>query len=315
MTDSMDHVDPELQSLLADIAVDGESTLFRTSASQRKRILFPTDREARATSAQISKAERHLLMVHRGEVAQLLYTSAQRLILEDPAFGTFINTSDTAGRDLRLPDPANWKRRAEVSSVRHKDAKGEVRAGQDLIDHLCSGAGRATPRELLEACMRVLPADRVRVTLAVDYLRRGADAQAEALTLEVLASEPSSMIRSYAWQHMGFIECRRNSYDKAMVAYEASADACSERVAPLTSMFFVAVQAGHLDGALRATGRLDDSVDRDHLAVRSHIEAQQAARQRGDWRMTAAAREIIRSSGDSLGEAGDEIVKHGFQEN
>ena len=310
MSSSSNKLDPEVRGLLEEIATQPAAHLLRSDPTRLRSILYPEAPRPGARDRLLSNAEDLLLRAHRDNVGRLLYTQAAVLLTQDTPFGRSISPSITVDRNLDLPDEATLERESAAAAAGLAARAPEPAA--ELLARCCAAGTRVQPAELLEASLRLRPSDSVRVTLALDMIRRDQLQAAEEALHEVLARHPSAMIASYAWQDLGLLENHRGRHAQAADAYKKAASAHEGRIAPLLSLFGEYLHLGQSEGALETGRRIDELASPDHSAVRRYVSGRGGARRAGEWRPTPDARTLLPQIADQLGTTSSEIAQHVF---
>jgi hypothetical protein len=105
-------IDPEIRGLLEEIVADPRSRM-RLAPRRALREWFDTGETIRPREASVTKAERHLIEVHREALAELLREAAWIAYWKAPVFA-----HKPVASDGRLYDPADleprWRERARV---------------------------------------------------------------------------------------------------------------------------------------------------------------------------------------------------------
>src|SRR5436189_4868215 len=101
--------DPELEELLREIAADPGSRLLRMPRSTRPRDLLAIPEPVTRARAGLSVAERHLIEVHRDELAHLLRRACLIRFFSDPRKNMYLNRCKTAHETTQLESPEHLR--------------------------------------------------------------------------------------------------------------------------------------------------------------------------------------------------------------
>lgn len=251
-------LDPDLEGVLHDLAKRGSSTLLAVRPDQIARSLYGGWEALSAGSPGLNSVERHLLEVHRDEMAWLLREAYVRGFYADEERAWQVRYGGTLAPTTDLEDALDG-----LDAVSHRDPDA-ARCVQ-LI------RGGAPGLALLEASMRFESADNTLVFMANDHVAHGKMRVAEAVARRVIERRPSALHLALA----------RHARGVALSSLELAEDAARELMQaerllgrctvaglgvelPLCVQLTVSMQLGQveqLERAARAIGELDETAD------------------------------------------------------
>jgi len=133
--------DPELEGLLRELAADPRSQLLRSTRPRTAAGLLERAGAVSPSRAGLTAAERHLLEVHRDELADVLRRACLMRFYSDPARALYLNRSRDAQHAIAFDTPERWRERA-------REALADARRSPRPLEGL----------DLLETCLRDEPA-------------------------------------------------------------------------------------------------------------------------------------------------------------
>ncbi len=158
---------PEIRGLLEEIVADPRS-MIRLAPRRALRTWFDTGETVRASDVTRTKAERHLVEVHREELAALLCEAAQISYWRAPGLA-----HRPVGADGKLYNPTerepDWRRRAEPEVV---SPSGSFH-GVELLRQCLVAIESHQAWTLAQASLSLVPRDKTRfyVALSVPWSR------------------------------------------------------------------------------------------------------------------------------------------------
>ena len=194
---------PEVEEVLRDVARRPGSGLLRVQRKDVLRTVLAGDSWARATNAGLSSAERHLLQVHREEVAYALRAAAYHRLVHGPDAPEFL--ADRAIRKLAQAVPSQIDVQRAVTGALEVE-RGGMESGSSLLLRACLGKDRAGwPRvdTLAAAAHRLVPTDASRIYVGLEMRRIGqpfASLAANRAVVEGLGRSPAHVA---AWTNLG----------------------------------------------------------------------------------------------------------------
>ncbi|MEQ1735638.1 MAG: tetratricopeptide repeat protein [Rhodoglobus sp.] len=212
---------PEVEEILRELAKRPGSALLRVPRKDVVRTVLERDTMVHARSAGLSAAERHLVQVHREEVAFALRQAAYYRLAADSERSKLI--ADQSFASIRSRIPSLGAVRAEASEV---------------VAELRRGRGDGETLEILESCIapdptvwptagqlaatahRLIPSNTSRVYMSLDLRSGGQDLAALAPLRCVIQVGGSSAETAVAWSNLADALVSLGQYEKAYVAAE-----------------------------------------------------------------------------------------------
>jgi hypothetical protein len=258
-------LDPAVEEVLSDIARQGKSKLLL--AEPRDFVLgwLRSGVQIGRNAPGLSNAERHLLDVHREEVARLLLERAIHELESDPAC--------TVGyRPLALSPDEVFRRIAQLPRVQEDtDPSTAVAVASLSLGRPSARAmdSRTTRRALLAASLRVLDREGTRVWIAYDQIARNEPRSAiHSADFVVHAGAPPAVLHT-AWQAASValdqLGHRASSIAGHVLAYELATAAklpAPECVPPIVNVLLDAVYLADGFRARNWADRLDGLIQR-----------------------------------------------------
>jgi hypothetical protein len=268
-------VRPDLRELLGEIGKQEESALLGFSRAEKRNLArghLPEPLGARAPF--LSKAERHLLDVHREEYAELLTVMARRAhVAAGIASHPFTGLDD----DCEAASQTELTRRAEV-------------AGR-LLPHLGSLYDLPTGRSaesLLAAAIRVSPTETRRLGLAAGSLDNGSASTAKRIVAGVLQPGATARASGFAWSVLGRAAALSGQMHDAFEFYQRAASTNPNGFVEAAYAMYLGLELAD-DGAWHeCVGRVND-VEGDSLTITSLVAVQAIAISSGSWAPSATA--------------------------
>lgn len=253
-------LDPQIQHVLEEIAAHPGARLFRLRS--RKEGLFG-DAPASATSSLWTRAERHLLAVHRSEVARLLFDAATLRLLSSRSTGRHLCLRLPNGTGREAPDRGDLEARSRRERGCMVDGTSDAMA---LVSRCFGKSDSPTAVELTMAALRIAPTDATRLLLGTALHFEDGDLAGKDYVLSgVLAGWPSPMVRSCTWQNLGLTRVLQGRWPEALECFASASLAVDRAALPAANWLWVSVRLDRSEDGLEAA-RLLASAD-DPLAI------------------------------------------------
>ena len=186
--------DPEIEGLLQEIAADPRSHLLKVDRPTALSIALDRDPRISIAKAGLTSAERHLLQVHRVEVAWLLRQACLSAFVREDSYSMWINP--------------------ELASLPGYELLGNT----ELNDRLsCEGL---SPKEgvatLSAMALSIHPTDNARVYSAMSHLIDGQLMIGTRVLTQCLAGPMGLQDRSAALIALAFSQSERLMYDESV---------------------------------------------------------------------------------------------------
>ncbi|MEW6074231.1 MAG: hypothetical protein AB1726_16760 [Planctomycetota bacterium] len=251
-------LDPALEEVLADIARDPRASLFHTTPRQlalglRGHIPCVSSRQAALTAA-----ERHLLDVHREEVAWLLYKACQHRLLREGRGALAVHEHLGNNKRITLPTAATYSRRAEAATLSSEaDRTSSISIAirrlpahlQDTID----------PTFLALTSLRLVPRDETRIWLALCRLTQAQYAPAISMLDSVLCHHTTALNQALCHFNHAWIAWAMGRTGRAKDLYSLAAAEEELTVMPSAYRLCIAVLTTDTTLAMMTARLLDDA--------------------------------------------------------
>jgi hypothetical protein len=292
-------LDPEFEELLREVASDPESTLLRIPRPKVVRGFFERDEAVSANATMLTRAERHLVQVHRSELAWLLRQVCIYKLVEGPESRLYVSHHGPTGEDCSPLQPPDWMDRIQYQQgIAAEDEQQAV--GIQLIHRCVRQPLGHDPKvaELAAVAHRLLPTNHSRLLSAIDLCRGDAPWTGLQLSSQILSMHPTSEHATRAWECAGFVFARLGRLNDAHLAY--SRGSTSEDQHTLMNRLEFAFQVGDRQDAIDTARRLNDLLPGDSMPVAWFIESRHERRMRGEWAPTPPGRELAKSLADKM---------------
>ena len=271
---------PEIRGLLEEIVADPRS-MIRLAPRRALRTWFDTGETVRASDIVRTSAERHLVEVHREELAALLCEAAWISYWKAPGL-----SYRPVGADGQLYHPTerepNWRERAEreVSSLSHP--AGDVELLQQCLVGIKPQQGLALAR----AALGLVPSDRTRCHVALN-VQWSAPGVAILLFRRIAGRAQSADLRSRILDSLGSRTCCLGLLAEARQYYRASSVLDPRSPYGWGCAFNLSCLLGDATAARQEGAELGKAVDSRDPRV---LELRDLFR---DWRKTRSERELL----------------------
>jgi len=254
-------IDPEVRQLLDQVIADPSSTLTRIpergfgSWLQRREPIS-------AGEPMLSRAEKHLVRAHREEVALLLYQACQRMLLEDPAFGSHFCRRQRSDLEVKVPDADDWRRRANQELGLVSDSGSPELL---LLEELKQGSTKSPDASRIAAAsLSMSPRDEARIWLGLALYHEGKLGAARQGYMEVLRGQPAPLNRALSLLNLGSAELKRGDPGAAWENYRGASEVPADLALALVFLINSSILLGKTRDALEASRRLQQSVPAGH---------------------------------------------------
>jgi len=218
--------EPELESLLQEVAADPESRLLSAQRKREYRALLSNPDPVSSKSDVLSKPEAYLLDFYREELAWLLVEACSVAFRSDSKFGQRFHRMRSDRAPQALPDEAQFKVRAEIV------ASNAPKSSALRILHSClttSSGAKASIRSIALASLEVAPCPEALCYQIHDMVNEGDLVLAEELCAVLLRRSITPAVRASALSAAGRIAFDRADYRAAARAHAAVLDADASR--------------------------------------------------------------------------------------
>jgi hypothetical protein len=308
MTESL-AFDPELEGLLREIAADPGSRLLRMPRPTRPRGLLAIPEPVTRARAGLSVAERHLIEVHRDELADLLRRACLIRFFSDPQRKMYLNRSKTANEVMRLESPEGWRTvaRPVLSNAR---ASYPTLSGLDLIEAcLRPGFGYGiTITELARTSQVLQPTSIAEDYVGLDQVLSGHRGIGERILWQLIATAPPSYILSCAFETLGLSAGIDLNEVIALKHYRKAAVVSPERTNPLMSWLYFATRLEDRAEATKASAHLEAMGPIPHEVVSSFVSAHEEQDRSGAAKSTSGARELAEELRSIVGDTSRRVL-------
>jgi hypothetical protein len=216
--------EPEIEGLLREIAADPRSTLLRVDRPAVVRGLFDRGLPIRAHATGLTSAERHLLQVHRAELAFMLRQACVSKLYAHPEAKFRLIRNVAPGVRVEAPPPSHWRRNLG-HELRIARADGIEFEGIELLQSCVAADGfaRASVAQLAAASIRLEPTDQARIYSAVALMFDGDDRTAVDVFHRVIDATSSRRMQACAWTEIGDAANRQGRFGNAIICYRTAA--------------------------------------------------------------------------------------------
>ena len=299
-------LDPELKAIFAEIASGPNTLLAYLPRTRTIRCIEENSAGISPRSAGLSAAERQLLRVHGEEAAAFLrQVFGSRLVTSSRSRGQFFRHISAR---TTIPILAERSVTSESRSRLERISSLEDDTTSRALRSLTIGNAVTTLLQLALAAYRIEPTDSSRIHVALDSLRLGYTQQVVRTLQLVLEGGCSKLVEPYAWEALGIASAYRGERDRALACYERASRLDGERFTAAISIFFMAVQLGIEDRALRASVQLDALVEIGCPTIVGFVEVLSERKRKGDWTPSASSASVLHKIIDQLGPSSRKIA-------
>ncbi len=301
--------DPELEGLLREIAADPGSRLLRMPRSTRPRDLLAIPEPVTRARAGLSVAERHLIEVHRDELAHLLRRACLIRFFSDPRRNMYLNRCKTAHETAHLESPEHLQALAR-SAIDGARAYFPELSGLDLIEACLGpelGAGH-TITELARASQTLQPTDIAEDYVGLDQVLSGHRRIGERILWRLTTATPQQYIRSCAFETLGLSAGLDINEVVALEHYRKAAVLCPERTNPIMSWLYFATRLEYKAEAMRASAYIEAVGPISSEVVTSFVSAHREQDRAGAAKSTSGARNLAEELRSIVGDTSRRVL-------
>lgn len=270
MSEPKNTLDPEVIALLEEIAADPNSGLLRVPREPLKKWLAFREPPVSPREPLLTRAERHLVKVHREHVARLLYDACRMTLIKDPIEGTRVHRWVTTDQPLELPLETKW--RSQVThQLNHCSSSSDLSPALRLLERRGGNEIPPLASELAVASLRVAPCDETRIWLGLALHLEEQSRSALHAFSDVLAHHPSDLNKALARANCGFVYFGLGDYGQAIEWSRAAASHRSDIPVALLNWFTASLHVGNTQEAYAAATRLDEVLDTSHSSIPEFI--------------------------------------------
>lgn len=301
-------LDPDFEALLRDVAADPRSSLLRVERPRMLPELFDTHASITSQKAGLTSAERHLVQVHRGEVAWLLRQACLIKLIEGPRHRRYVSPYSGPGKKVQLLSGTDMARNVREREECSDDL--ECLSALELLNRCVADRAGEEPEvsELATASLRLEGSDQARLMVGLDLTNGGAPRSAlRVLAHFVEGSLPDEQIAisfEYVGRAFTSIEATREAFN----AYKHSTDTRAARVWSHFSRLVFSLQLGMKSEALLADDQLSDRVSHQDPAVDWYVRVLSEQRRGNEWHPTVAGAHLATELQESLSSVGRKIA-------
>ena len=300
-------MDPEVEGILREIAADPRSRLLRVDRPGLFSAILDHDPRISSFAAGLTAAERHLLDVHRAEVAWLLREACLMKFYGDVDYAMWVDETLPKQGSRRISTIAQWNRRKEAELALDEDES--VGDAYDLVRRCFESRAALSVTQLASMALRLEPRDNARLYIAFDLLfTRQVDASRRIL-LDLFESPPSLANAAAAHEALALgyaIQGDRGAALKhSRYGTELELDSCE----PPMNWVLNALLLEDLDELVRASFRLNEVAGREHPSVQSFVRRIEVQNELGMLTPSPRARSLAQEHGDALAPAARRIVR------
>jgi hypothetical protein len=302
-------LDPEFEALLREVAADPNSTLLRIARPKVVRGFFEREEAASASDTGLSAAERHLVQVHRNELAWLLHRAAFTKLLDGQGTTHFVSRHGPTGEDHSQLEAAELQTRVHQQDINSELDERRVTA-LELLRRCVRQPSSDLPTavELAAASHRLQPSNQARLVFVVDLGCRGLSQSALQATHFILASRPTREHATRAWECAGLAYAKQLRFQAAHDAYRKGC-LTDDQHTYMNRLEF-ALQVGDRGDTLESARRVNELAPRNAPCVEWFIDGRRRRRLAGEWSPTREGRALAADLIDSIDGAAGRIV-HG----
>lgn len=246
---------PEVRGLLEEIVADPRSSL-RLVPRSPLRLWFDRGESLRTADIAQTRAERHLVEVHREELARLLREAATIAYWKAPEFGHFPNDEEGGLLDPSKNEPS-WQVRAGRFRA---SCRGVGDTG--MLSHCLSGIDAQKGHELAKASLALAPNDTARYCLAA-LVPSEMPRTAIVLLNRLLARLPDGESRGRVLFLLARRLCAVGQLQAARTAYLKACELGARRQVGLCYAFNLSCALGQRGEVMELSEELDSLADKE----------------------------------------------------
>jgi hypothetical protein len=285
---------PEIRGLLEEIVADPRSAI-RLVPRRALRTWFDTDETVRASDVVHTSAERHLVEMHREELAALLCEASWISYWKAPVL-----SYRPIGEDGRLYEPTQrepeWRRRAG-----RVVAASDRSAGIELLRQCLEGVEPQLGWMLAQASLGLVPNDKTRFDLALNAMWKRPRTAMVLFNRLNMRARPASL-RALTLQSLGSQACYLGLFNDAHEYYRAAGTLDAQSPYGWGCAFALSCFLGDEERAREEARELGATIMPEDPRV---PELRQLLR---EWRKSRNVSELTRAR-NVLGQIGDRIPR------
>lgn len=265
--------DPEVEALLREVASDPRSKLLRLPRATDPRVAFEPDPRIASTAAGLTVAERHLLEVHRSDIADLCRDAFMHALFRHPRGKLYFPREDAENRAIEYPGREDVDARAEVLGADFFHEEGTVwgRLGRSQS----SASLRywdENPKLMATIALRLHPSGAARIRLGIALLVEGEGMGAKAVWSRVLRHSIGSDVHVYCHANLALLYGLQGKFQSA-ARHRVAALQLRPRSSVLAwAVFLDALRLGDSSFALSAAKTVEECVPPESHALEMAID-------------------------------------------
>lgn len=311
MTGIVDHpqFDPEVEALLREIAEDPRSNLLRVPRPMASRALVEDVPIVSVATAGLTKAERHLAIVHREELSYLLRCAAWKRLTEGEDTWFVVSRSLPDGTEVPVPSLDSVRRDARALIDDPPPDVSQLGA-MELIERCVSSPLEAWPtvQQFASASLRIAPSCKARVNAAAAEIafRRPMSALQALSYCAPRIQSTSEWVSWWTARARAFSVMGRTA--DAMVCHERAADAMPGHFAIMVALTIDDLLIGTEADIRRRLRMFDDAAAGTNPAVGLEFTRLRTDRQRGPTRFQPEKIRLAKRLVPELSHLGRQVV-------
>lgn len=299
---------PELEGLLREAAADPRSVLLRVPRSSPLRSLLARQEPLKPTATGLGALDRHLLAVHRDELAEALLEGCLVRLYSNHAWSSSVHRTRTATEDWVVESPRDWAERTREKAATLAGAPIEL-SGLDLLQRCIEpdGLDAVSLTQLARAAMRIVFSARARAWIAFEMRLLGRYADAIRLVDQQLSGQVQPKVAAALLEYRASAHASRGNFELASQDAWRAFTEDGERISTLVNGTHCAIRAENYEAARRAATALDAAVCQPTPGLVQQMQ-QFEALERATAPASRTTRSIARRLADHVGPLGRRIV-------
>ncbi len=301
-------LEPELESLLREVAADPDSSLLRVPRAKALPMLYEDRPAAGPATAGLSLAEREILRVHRLEVAWLLRQVCVWRLVEGSRSRMFVSRYVTA-QDRRAPLRPSALVEGYRLETHIKNGDADLSLALALLSQAVARTSNEDPcvLELAAASQCLHPSNEARILGGQDLALHHSARSALHLLSPLSLVDLGTSIGISNWTTLGYAHLTLGQMHRAHGAYRRASELGEARPGPWMDRLAMSLQVGSAEDARHSSEHLDHILGDRQQAVEWYVESRQSRRRLGEWRPTDEATRLTVQLQEHLGAAGRRI--------
>ena len=288
MKETLKALDPEIEEILEKIARSSGGRFLTDDDDRDGTGLIGYELPSRPPASDLAAAERHLLAVHRAELAYLLRTAYWVALVSDETSENHVK------HDFGIEEREDWREDAEAE-LEALPLLGEC---DPLTRCLSLKLGRHPARaDYLLAALSLERTIDAQNDLALEYILSGEYGQAEAVLrrLETAAFTPRQEL--IAWHNMGFLRASQGQDAPAAEAFAVATTILGGDPETFFNLLRCALRLGDESLARRTGEALEDQVDLNDENLARFVSAPLSSNEMPTRQAHACANQLERDFG------------------